>query len=301
MTPNKKNFTDIKNHSRFGFLPRAWHPYCYLMRLDRPIGTWLLLWPCWFSYTLTLAGRDITTKSLLPYLYFALGAFIMRSCGCVINDLWDRNLDKNVERTASRPLASGALSPKVGIITVIILLLLGLVILVQFNLYTILLGIFGLIPVILYPLAKRFTHWPQLVLGFTFNWGALLGWSAYYHSLSLEPVLLYIGCLFWTIGYDTIYAYQDREDDIKIGIKSTALLFKEKGKLAVGICYLISLFFLNLVFQSVFIALPFLHMIWQIKKWDIESQASSLHIFKSNIACGALIFVTALISSFLSL
>ena len=296
MTQQNKKFTDIKAKSWFHFLPPSWHPFAYLMRLDRPIGTWLLLFPCWFSYSLTFNDQTLSLKSLMPYVYFAIGAFIMRSCGCVINDLWDKDLDKAVERTASRPLASGALTRTQAFITVIILLILGFLVLIQFNLYTIALGALGLVPVILYPLAKRVTYWPQLVLGFTFNWGALLGWTSYYEALSWKPLLLYLGCLFWTIGYDTIYAYQDKKDDEKIGIKSTALLFEHHGKLAVGLCYLLSLLCLNLAFQTFLIALPFLHMIWQIRKWDMASQASSLAIFKSNITCGALIFSAALFS-----
>ncbi len=298
MSQQNTSFTDIQNKAWFHAFPKAWHPYLYLMRLDRPIGTWLLLWPCWFSYALTFTDQNITFKTLLPFLYFALGAFIMRSCGCVINDLWDRKLDKKVERTAKRPLACGDISIKQALITVFVLLMIGLSILLQFNHFTIILGGLGIIPVILYPLAKRVTYWPQFVLGLTFNWGALLGWSTYYEHISVTAIMLYIGCLFWTIGYDTIYAYQDKKDDVKVGIKSTALLFQEKGKLYVGIFYVLALFFMNMAFQSIFIALPFLHMIWQIKQWNINSQASSLRTFKSNIACGGLIFLCALLSLF---
>tara|TARA_Y100001934_G_C12354533_1_gene777335 strand:+ start:1542 stop:2477 length:936 start_codon:yes stop_codon:yes gene_type:complete len=296
----KKNilFTDISRTDWIEALPKKVRPYFYLARMDRTIGSWLLLFPCWISYAFaTLPNRPIDFNYVENYLYFMFGAMVMRSAGCVINDLWDHKIDTKVERTVGRPIASGAVSKLQAFIFLGFLLLIGLIILLQFNGQTIILGFISIIPVCLYPLAKRFTYWPQLVLGLTFNWGALMGWTAYYTSLSWEAFMLYAACICWTIGYDTIYAYQDIEDDQKIGVKSTALYFKENGKKAVAFFYALSLICFNLVFMSLWIVLPMLHFLWQIRNWDMNSQQSSLDMFKSNRIAGWLLFICSIASA----
>lgn len=294
-TEDNKDFTDINKTWWIEALPAFIRPYFYLARMDRPIGAWLLLFPCWFSYTLAaLPNAPLDFEKIRPYFYFVFGAMIMRSAGCVINDLWDRKLDRSVERTKNRPIASGKVSIIGALIFLGLLLALGLWILVQFNIETIFLGFAAIIPVILYPLAKRYTYWPQLVLGMTFNWGALIGWCAFYGTLHWQAFAIYVGCVFWTLGYDTVYAYQDREDDKKIGIKSTALLFGDRGKLIVGLFYALALLAMNIAFQTLWIALPLLHFLWQIKSWDPESQASSLAMFKANRLAGLLILIAIL-------
>lgn len=292
MTKEQKNFTDIEHKGWMKKLPSSWQPYITLLRLDRPIGIWLLLLPCFFSMALALQYSETSPYTVfITVLLFTLGAVLMRGAGCIINDLWDRELDKKVERTANRPIASGALSPKKALAFLILMLLGGLMVLLQFNLYTIVLGVISLIPIALYPLMKRITFWPQAFLGLTFNWGALLGWSALTGDIQLPAVLLYVSCVLWTIAYDTIYAYQDIEDDAKIGIKSTARLFGKNGKTAVGAFYLLCLVFLALATQSLWVFLPMLLMTRIIKKWDMNSQMSSLHAFKENRKVGWLILL----------
>ncbi|KAL9652770.1 hypothetical protein ABK040_010803 [Willaertia magna] len=209
--------------------PQSIQPYLRLTRIDKPIGTWLLLYPCLWS----LALAD--TQALIPSPYymflFAAGAIIMRGAGCTVNDLWDRDFDKKVERTKSRPIASGEISVKNGILFLGAQLLAGLAVLVQFNWYTIAVGASSLALVFTYPLMKRITYWPQIFLGLTFNWGAFVGYSAFAGYCSWPVVIpLYLGGIAWTIVYDTIYAHQDKKDDKQIGVKSTALLFGERTK-----------------------------------------------------------------------
>ncbi len=194
MTKEQKNFTDIVHKGWMRKLPSSWQPYITLLRLDRPIGIWLLLLPCFFSMMLALQYEKTTAFTFFFYgLMFTLGAILMRGAGCIINDLWDRELDKKVERTAGRPIASGAITPKHAIAFLIVMLLGGLMVLLQFNLFTIILGVVSLIPIVLYPLMKRITFWPQAFLGLTFNWGALLGWSALMGDIQLPALLLYSG------------------------------------------------------------------------------------------------------------
>lgn len=299
MTKEQKNFTDIENKSWMKKLPSDWQPYIKLLRLDRPIGIWLLLLPCFFSMTLTIKYNEPLPYPFFFYaLMFTLGAVLMRGAGCVINDLWDRDLDKKVERTAGRPIASGDISPRRALAFLSILLLGGLMVLLQFNLYTIVLGVFSLIPIVLYPLMKRFTFWPQAFLGLTFNWGAFLGWSALMGDIQLPAILLYISCILWTIAYDTIYAYQDIEDDAKIGIKSTARLFGGNGKKAVGAFYLLSLVFLGFATQSLWVCLPMIMMTRILKHWNPNSQTSSLEAFKQNRKVGLYILLAIVLNGF---
>ena len=275
-------------------------PYAYLMRLDRPIGIWLLLLPGFWSITLASGGiSNFGSHKWRIIALFILGAIIMRGAGCVVNDLWDRDLDKMVERTKNRPLASGAVSTKKGIAFLATLLLIGLVILLQFNITTIILGIITLPLIMSYPLMKRFTWWPQAFLGLTFNFGALMGYSAITGNISAPALLLYLGGIFWTLGYDTIYAHQDKEDDIMAGIKSTALKFGENSKIWIAGFYALSITSIlgayitagNTYSTSVFILIPIAHFAWQIWIWNPNNQSSSLSIFKSNQITGLLILL----------
>ncbi len=223
----------------------------------------------------------------------------MRGAGCVVNDLWDRDLDKLVERTKNRPIASGAVSTKAGLLFLATLLLIGLIILLQFNLVTVILGCLVVPLIISYPLMKRITWWPQAFLGLTFNFGALMGWSAITGEITAPAILLYIGGIFWTLGYDTIYAHQDKEDDAMAGIKSTALKFGKYSKLWVSIFYTLSILlilFANILtdglgLASALIIIPALHFAWQIYKWEQDNQSSSLYIFKLNQITGLLILL----------
>ncbi len=270
------------------------------MRLDRPIGIWLLLIPSLWS--IILASRDITFQTYYYIFLFFIGSIIMRAAGCVINDIWDRDLDKLVERTKNRPLASGAISTKKAIMFLATLLLIAFAVLLQFNPTTIILGFLAIPLIISYPLMKRITWWPQAFLGLTFNFSALMGWSAVTGSISTPAILLYIGGVFWTLGYDTIYAHQDKDDDALAGIKSTALKFGKYSKLWVSIFYFISILFImcanilvnNIDIYSLLIIAPALHLVWQIKKWQPNSQSSSLYIFKSNQAAGILLLISLL-------
>src|SRR6266702_3457092 len=215
----------------------AWtRPYLRLGRLDRPIGAWLLLVPCWWSLGLA-AVRAGEPVNLWYAILFFIGAFAMRGAGCTWNDIVDRDLDARVERTRSRPIPSGQVSVAAAAAFLVLQALVGLGVLLQFNLFTILVGLASLLVVAVYPFMKRVTYWPQIGLGFAFSWGALMGWPAAFGRLDLPALLLYAGSIAWVIGYDTVYAHQDREDDALIGIKSTALLFGERTKPMLALFY----------------------------------------------------------------
>jgi 4-hydroxybenzoate polyprenyltransferase len=220
------------------YAPHSWRPYLRLARADRPIGVWLLLFPCWWSLTLGLMQKahgagfmasDLWT-GIWSSILFAIGALVMRGAGCAYNDYVDRDYDAKVARTRSRPIPSGQVRPKAALAFVVLLSLVGLAVLVQFNMYTIWLGIASLGLVAIYPFMKRFTYWPQFILGLAFNWGALVGWAAVHAGSGAAPALLYAGCVLWTIAYDTIYAHQDKEDDLSLGLKSTAIRFGDQTK-----------------------------------------------------------------------
>ncbi|MBN8910939.1 MAG: 4-hydroxybenzoate octaprenyltransferase, partial [Rhizobiales bacterium] len=219
------------------YAPAAWRPYLRLARVDRPIGTWLLLFPCWWSVTLAEVSNGRPYPNPVTLLLFAIGAIVMRGAGCAYNDYVDREYDARVARTASRPIPSGQVTPEAALLFVVALSLIGLLVLISFNTFTILLGIGSLGLVAIYPYMKRVTYWPQAVLGLAFNWGALMGWAAVKGSLALPPLLLYAGSVLWTIGYDTIYAHQDAEDDAMLGLKSTALTFGHDTPFWAGILY----------------------------------------------------------------
>jgi 4-hydroxybenzoate polyprenyltransferase len=284
--------------------PRFVRPYLRLARLDRPIGSWLLLMPCWWS--LGLAGmRQGELPNLWHAVLFFIGAFAMRGAGCTWNDLVDRDLDGRVERTRSRPIPSGQVTPMQAAIFLAAQALVGLAVLLQFNLFTIFCGFASLGVVAIYPFMKRITYWPQIVLGLAFSWGALMGWPAEFARMDWAPIVLYAGSICWVIAYDTIYAHQDREDDMMIGIKSTALLFRERTKPMLAIFYsagvvLIGAAGLMADGGAVFmlgLALFAAHLAWQVLRLDIDDPALCLALFKSNRDAGLLLFGAMLIDA----
>ncbi len=283
-------------------MPRPIQPYLILIRADRPIGTWLLLFPCWWS--LTMAAES--WPNLYFALLFAIGAFIMRGAGCVMNDLADRNYDGLVARTATRPIPNGDVTPKQAALFMGLLCLCGLVILLQFNRFTVFLGIASLALVFVYPFCKRWTYWPQAVLGLTFNWGALVGWAAVTGEVGLPAICIYFAGLFWTLGYDTIYAHQDKEDDELVGIKSAALRLGDKTKSALWIFYGLTLGLIALGGTLAGLNWPFYigltapaaHLLWQILKLDIHNPAVCLTLFKANRWFGWLLLGAFLLGKF---
>jgi len=293
-------FTDIRATGWVRHLPAKIIPYAILARFDRPIGAWLLFLPGLWS--ICLAAPALKSGIWLTILFFA-GAITMRGAGCVVNDLWDRQLDAKVARTASRPLASGQLKPINALFFLAILLAISLKILLQLNPAARILGVFSLIPVALYPLAKRVTWWPQIVLGLTFGWGAPEGFTAATGHLSLPAITLYLASIFWILGYDTIYAHQDREDDALIGVKSTARLMGHKTKFLLIICYAATILLvaasMSLAHQrSVPIALlliPGAMLARQITRLDIHNPALCLQLFKANREVGLAIAAVILV------
>jgi 4-hydroxybenzoate polyprenyltransferase len=287
--------TDIQYTSWIQRLPLSLQPYAVLARLDRPIGIWLLLLPGWWSIMLAGGGMFHTSlKAIEIFVLFGIGAIVMRAAGCVVNDLWDRRLDQKVERTAVRPLASGEISVAQACIFLGVLLGIGLLILLQMNRLTIALGILSLPLIILYPLMKRWTWWPQAFLGLTFNFGALMGWSAVTGAVGSPALLLYLGGVFWTLGYDTIYAHQDKEDDALAGIRSTALKFGAHSKEYVAMFYALAWMLMTAAcwlgskdILAVLFMLPAAwHFFHQVKTWDMNDPESSLATFRSNRGAG---------------
>lgn len=284
------------------YCPPALLPYAQLMRLDRPIGWWLLLLPCWWG----LALGQIAAGGGMPNAWYAslflAGAVIMRGAGCVLNDMADKEFDAAVERTRARPIASGRVSRRQAFIFMAALCLLGLVILLQFNRFTVLLGAASLLVVAVYPFMKRLTHWPQLVLGIAFNWGALLGWTATQAALSAAPLALYLGGIFWTLAYDTIYAHQDKDDDMLIGVKSTALLLGANTRpwLAAFFALAMVSFGAALAFAGAGLAAwaglagAAIHALWQVSHFDHADGNRCLKLIQSNRMLG-LIFLSGLV------
>lgn len=293
--------TDIKIENLiFTKTPPRWHPYIKLARLDRPIGIWLLLFPCWWSIVMAYGSITyMTFKGWGLMLLFALGAILMRSAGCIINDLWDRELDARVERTQGRPLVTREISVRQAVFFLIALLAASLVILMTLPAFAIRLGLFSVLLVVTYPLMKRITWWPQLFLGLTFNWGALMGWVAVNGTLDFAPVILYVGGIFWTLAYDTIYAHQDKEFDARMGVRSTALLFADQSGKFVNLCYALALLFFLMakiisnphIWSLLLILLPAGHLLWQIQTWKMDNPESCLRIFKSNQVFGWLLLL----------
>jgi 4-hydroxybenzoate polyprenyltransferase len=290
------------------FVPTALLPYAQLARLDRPIGWWLLLLPCWWS----LALAQISIGGGVPNLWYAflflIGAIVMRGAGCTVNDLADADFDGKVERTKQRPIPSRRVSKTQALVFLVLLLIVGLIILLQFNWFTIKLAAASLIIVAIYPFMKRFTYWPQFVLGLAFNWGALVGWSSVTGSLAWPPVLLYAAGIFWTLAYDTIYAHQDKDDDILIGVKSTALLFGAKTLPWLGSFFAASLAFVAAsiilagghLLALMAVACAAMHTALQLARFDHTNSALCLKLFKSNRIYGLIILFWLVLDSILT-
>ena len=272
-----------------------------LTRIKKPIGYMLLFWPCAWGLTIAYDFNGELTTYIFYMLLFLSGAILMRSAGCIVNDIFDKNFDKKVFRTKNRPIASKKISVKKGIFYSLFLCLLAFIVLIQFNYFTILLALGSMPLAFTYPLMKRYTYWPQLFLGITFNYGLILGWTAITGEINLIPLIFYLGAVFWTLGYDTIYGFQDLKDDEIIGLKSTSIKFKQKPNLFLTICYL--MFFLslitigillklNVIFYFMLMAVTFQLYFLQIRKLDIKSSKICLSIFKSNNNIGFLVLLS---------
>jgi 4-hydroxybenzoate polyprenyltransferase len=304
MSENAGRVADATGNWVDGLAPPFARPYLRLARLDRPIGSWLLLIPCWWS--VGLAGMRVEQfPSLWHIVLFFIGAFAMRGAGCTWNDLVDRNLDGLVERTRLRPIPSGQVTVAEATIFMALQGLIGLLVLLQFNRYTVITGLASFSVIVIYPFMKRITYWPQIVLGLAFSWGALMGWPAAFGRLDWPALALYAGSICWVIGYDTIYAHQDRDDDLLIGIKSTALLFREKTRpmltgfyagavVLIGIAGLLAggqlIFVLGLIAFAAQLA-------WQVLRLDINDSAQCLKLFRSNRDAGLILFAAMLLEA----
>jgi 4-hydroxybenzoate polyprenyltransferase len=284
--------------------PTWTRPYLRLARLDRPIGSWLLLIPCWWSAALAgVAARD-PVPNVWHIVLFFIGAFAMRGAGCTWNDIVDRDLDARVERTRSRPIPSGQVDVRQAAAFLILQALIGLLVLLQFNAFAIATGIASLAIVAVYPFMKRITYWPQIVLGLAFSWGALMGWGAAFGRLDSPAIVLYAGSIAWVIGYDTIYAHQDSEDDALIGIKSTALLFGERTKPMLALFFTLAVVLIGVAGYLVGAGLIFWlalaafggHLAWQIRRLDIADPDLCLVLFKSNRDAGLILFAGLLLA-----
>jgi len=281
-----------------GLAPAWSRPYLRLARLDRPIGSWLLLMPCWWSAGLAAVAAGETIPNPWHVLLFFVGAFAMRGAGCTWNDLVDRDIDARVERTRSRPIPSGQVTVARAVAFMILQALIGLAVLVQFNRFAVVAGIASLAVVAVYPFMKRITYWPQIFLGLSFSWGALMGWAAAFGRLDAPAYLLYAGAICWVIAYDTIYAHQDREDDALIGLKSTALLFADNTRPLLALFYAAAVALIALAQWSAGCgALSYLglaafavHLAWQVGRIDIGDPANCLMVFKSNRDAGLILF-----------
>ena len=270
-----------------------------LSRLNKPIGFMLLFWPCSWGLAYAYNFNQNLNTFLYYLLLFFLGSVLMRSAGCIFNDIIDKDLDKEVQRTKDRPIANGKISIKKSFLYIIILCLLALLILVQFNYFTIMLGMGSMLLAFSYPFMKRITYWPQLFLGLTFNWGIIMGWTSLTNSISIEPLLLYLGAIFWTLGYDTIYGLQDIRDDEIIGVKSTSIKFKKNIKFFVGISYLLTSLILIYLFQdminfnlfSILLIFFILSLIYQVKKFNKHKAKDCLVAFKFNNISGLILFL----------
>lgn len=278
--------------------PQWSRPYLRLARFDRPIGSWLLLMPCWWSAALAAGiARDLAPLPLWIVLYF-IGAFVMRGAGCTWNDITDRDLDAKVERTRSRPIPAGQVGVRQALAFLVAQALIGLIVLLQFNWFAVGTGIASLLIVAIYPFMKRVTWWPQIVLGLAFSWGALMGFAVAFARIDATALLLYAGSISWVIGYDTIYAHQDAEDDALIGIKSTARLFGARTHLALVIFYGLAAMLIGAALISahahvaawIGLAIFAIHLAWQIRRLEITDGALCLRIFKSNRDAGLLLF-----------
>ena len=279
-----------------------------LTRLTKPIGFMLLFWPCAWGLTLAYNFENDLNLYFFYLILFFLGSVLMRSAGCIVNDIFDKDFDKKVLRTKNRPIASGRITVKVAILYSGILCLLALLVLLNFNYFTIILALGSMPLAFTYPLMKRLTYWPQLFLGITFNYGLILGWTVVYAKIDFVPIIFYIGAIFWTLGYDTIYGYQDIKDDEIIGLKSTSIKFKNKAKQFLVSCYLILILILIIIgymmsfskYYYFFLTIPFIHLfLYQIKIFDHNSPDNCLRAFKSNNLFGLIVLLNILIGKFI--
>ena len=290
------------------FLPASLRPYARLSRLDRPIGWWLLLFPCWWSLALAADAMGDSYPSPRQVILFLVGAIVARGAGCTYNDIVDRDIDAQVARTRSRPLPSGQVTVGQAQIWLLIQLLIALAVLVQFNPFAIGVGAASLVLVAIYPFMKRFTNWPQLFLGLAFSWGALVGWAAALGRLGWAPVVLYLACIIWVIGYDTIYALQDKEDDALIGVRSTARLFGVQTSPALAIFFggatvlFTVAFYLAGVGWVAYVALAIgaAQLAWQVATLNPDEPANCLVRFKSNRVYGWILVVGLLADAWLT-
>jgi 4-hydroxybenzoate polyprenyltransferase len=279
--------------------PRWSRPYLRLSRLDRPIGAWLLLMPCWWSAALAAGVTGNLGQLPLIIALFFVGAFVMRGAGCTWNDITDRDLDALVERTRSRPIPAGQVSVPQALAFLVVQALVGLAVLLQFNRFAVATGIASLLIVAVYPFMKRITWWPQIVLGLAFSWGALMGFAVTLGRIDATALLLYLGSIAWVIGYDTIYAHQDAEDDALIGIKSTALLFGARTRSALIVFYGLAVVLIGVALMLagarwlawIGLAAFAAHLAWQIRRLQISDPALCLRVFKSNRDAGLLLFI----------
>ena len=271
-----------------------------LTRLNKPIGFMLLFWPCLWGLALAFNQNSNVNLFTNYAILFLLGSILMRSAGCIFNDIVDKNFDKKVNRTKNRPIAAGRISLFDAYLYIIVLCLIALIILMQFNPLTVFLGLASIPLAFSYPFMKRLTYWPQFFLGITFSWGIILAWTSIIGEIFLEPILLYISAIFWTLGYDTIYGFQDIEDDEVIGVKSTSIKFKKNYKIFIGICYLVCFLFLitagslkqiNIYFL-LFSLLPGAHLLNQLRNLNKNDKNSCLNIFRSNNFFGFLVFLS---------
>ena len=289
---------DSERRGLIGALPPRLRPFGSLMRLDRPIGTWLLYWPC--AWSVALAGVDGRWDL---FLWLGLGAFAMRSAGCVYNDIVDRDLDRRVERTRLRPLASERVSLRSAWVLIGLLCAIGLVVLLQLNVTAAIVSLVSIAPVAAYPFMKRITWWPQAWLGLVFSWGALVGWPAVTGSLDWAPILLWFGSIAWVVGYDTLYAIQDIEDDALVGVKSSARRLGDKAAIGVGMVYAVALLLWSAAvwlvrpdWLALVALLPAaLHLANQALRTDPKDGAGALRLFRSNRTAGLLVFLAMLV------
>ena len=304
MTDGAGRVADSTGNWVDGLAPEWSRPYLRLARLDRPIGSWLLLLPCWWSAGLAAVAARQQVDLWLVVLFF-IGAFAMRGAGCTWNDIVDRDLDKRVERTRSRPIPSGQVSVRAAAAFLVLQALVGLAVLLQLDRFAIAVGFASLAIVAVYPFMKRFTYWPQIGLGLAFSWGALMGWAATFWRLDPPAYLLYAGAIAWVIGYDTIYAHQDREDDALIGVKSTAILFGARTKPMLTVCYALAVVLIALagwlagggVLFTVGLVAFAAHLAWQIVRLDIDDPLNCLAVFKSNRDAGLILFAALVLDA----
>ena len=284
-------------------LPEPMRPYARLARFERPIGWWLLLLPGWWAIALAQVAKGGGIPDIRTITLFLIGAIVMRGAGCTFNDIVDRNFDGKVERTRSRPIPSGQVSIVKAVVFLIVLCLIGLAVLLQFNQMAIWLGVASLVLVIIYPFMKRFTYWPQVFLGLAFNWSVIVGWEAVYGEISPAAIALYLGGILWTLGYDTIYAHQDKEDDILIGVKSTALKFGDATRKWLIWFYAGALVLIALggylagagVLFLLGVAGAAIHASWQLSRLDINDAENCLALFRANRDFGLIIFAGAVL------